>query len=196
MSCQFTFTCDGSLLRRPNAAMFALARRIAVEALGGRVFAPVGHATNYHADYVLPYWASSLDKQVQIGRHIFYRLKGDLGAKSAFGQRYAGQEPTIVPQTTLVVTGEAMDVPIDPLTAGLGVPEANDRKPNPIIAADSIVREPIAADTQASGLKIDNGAPVAVKKASAKAKECAADSSTRLQPSAPTDLRSTGKTAC
>ena len=53
----------------------------------------VGHATHYHADYVLPYWADSLDKTVQIGRHIFYRLRGTLGDSRSFFQRYAGSEP-------------------------------------------------------------------------------------------------------
>jgi spore germination cell wall hydrolase CwlJ-like protein len=52
--CQFTFTCDGSLLRAPVQALWARSRKIAEEALKGRVFATVGHATHYHADYVLP----------------------------------------------------------------------------------------------------------------------------------------------
>ena len=90
--CQFTFTCDGSLSRTPIQSLWQRARRVASDALAGHVFAPVGHATHYHADYVLPYWADSLDKEVQIGRHIFYRLRGRLGATSAFGQHYAGHE--------------------------------------------------------------------------------------------------------
>jgi len=91
--CQFTFTCDGSLLRAPVAALWARSRKIAEKALAGDVFAAVGHATHYHADYVLPYWADSLDKTVQIGRHIFYRLRGTLGDSRSFFQRYAGSEP-------------------------------------------------------------------------------------------------------
>jgi spore germination cell wall hydrolase CwlJ-like protein len=59
--CQFTFTCDGSLLRTPLASLWARSRKIAEDALSGRVYAPIGHATHYHADYVLPYWADSLD---------------------------------------------------------------------------------------------------------------------------------------
>ena len=35
-------------------------KRSREQALAGKVFAPVGHATHYHADYVLPYWADSL----------------------------------------------------------------------------------------------------------------------------------------
>ena len=92
--CQFTFTCDGSLLRAPVAALWTRSRKIAEDALAGKVFAPIGHATHYHADYVLPYWADSLDKTVQIGRHIFYRLRSTLGDGRAFVQRYAGAEPS------------------------------------------------------------------------------------------------------
>ena len=32
-----------------------------------------GGADHYHATYVKPYWAKSLTKTVQIGRHIFYK---------------------------------------------------------------------------------------------------------------------------
>jgi spore germination cell wall hydrolase CwlJ-like protein len=91
--CQFTFTCDGSLARIPVPAIWRQAQQIAIEELRGKVFAPVGHATHYHADYVLPYWADSLDKSVEIGRQIFYRLKGSPGEAGAFAQRYANREP-------------------------------------------------------------------------------------------------------
>jgi spore germination cell wall hydrolase CwlJ-like protein len=106
--CQFTFTCDGSLARLPVESFWKQARKIATEALGGKVFAPIGHATHYHADYVLPYWADSLDKSVQIGRHIFYRLKSGLGASGAFRQRYAGVEPKPLAPSTVEVTLEAV----------------------------------------------------------------------------------------
>ena len=196
MGCQFTFTCDGSLMRQPNAAMFATAHRIAIEALSGHVFAPVGHATNYHADYVLPYWASALDKQVQIGRHIFYRLKGSLGSSSAFGQRYAGREPLIIPQRTMIVTGDAVDASNDTLESGIARLDGDDRPPNPIIVADSVIREPLAADNHSSGLKIDDGVTVSSKKAVEKEKDCLTKGFSRIVPTAPNDLRSNGKTSC
>jgi len=91
--CQFTFTCDGSLARVPSGYLWARSRLIATEALAGRVFAPVGHATHYHANYVVPYWADSLDKVAVIGRHIFYRIRGLYGSPTAFSQRYAASEP-------------------------------------------------------------------------------------------------------
>ena len=93
--CQFTFTCDGSLARRPGGAGWGRARRIAAEALAGKVHAPVGHATHYHSVEVVPYWASSLVKSTAIGAHIFYRWTGDWGRPAAFRERYAGIEPNL-----------------------------------------------------------------------------------------------------
>ena len=77
--CQFTFTCDNSMTRRPVPALWNRARQVAGEMLKGRVYAPVGHATHYHADYVVPYWASSLVKTSVEGVHIFYRWAGGTG---------------------------------------------------------------------------------------------------------------------
>jgi len=91
--CQFTFTCDGSLNRRPDAAGWRRAYTIAEQALDGAVFAPVGLATHYHADYVVPYWASTLTKNAVVGAHIFYRWAGGWGTPAAFNEHYAGHEP-------------------------------------------------------------------------------------------------------
>lgn len=91
---QFTFTNDGSLYRQPDAAGWARARRIAEAALNGAVFVPVGLATHYHANYVVPYWASTLAKNAVVGAHLFYRWSGGWGKPAAFTQRYARQEPS------------------------------------------------------------------------------------------------------
>jgi len=93
--CQFTFTCDGALARTPVEWAWKEARIVAEQALGGRVFAPVGYATHYHADYVTPYWLPSLSKVAQVGTHIFYRWPGGLGSPAAFRNRYAGAEPAV-----------------------------------------------------------------------------------------------------
>lgn len=90
--CQFSFTCDGSLGRRPAEAAWASAARIAREALAGRVEVSVGTSTHYHADYVVPRWAYSLGKVRQLGRHIFYRFNGSLGSARAFSALYNGRE--------------------------------------------------------------------------------------------------------
>jgi hypothetical protein len=93
--CQFTFTCDGSLRRQPSAWSWNRARKVAEAALAGSVYAPAGMATHYHANYVVPYWASSLVKNAVVGTHIFYRWAGGWGRPRAFTGRYAGGEPSV-----------------------------------------------------------------------------------------------------
>lgn len=90
--CQFTFTCDGSLGRTPSPALWSRARLVAGAALGGFVETSVGHATHYHATYVLPYWAPRLEKLTTIGSHIFYQWQGGWARPSAFTDRYAMRE--------------------------------------------------------------------------------------------------------
>jgi spore germination cell wall hydrolase CwlJ-like protein len=185
--CQFTFTCDGSLARTPAPALWAQARRVAMDALAGKVFAPVGHATHYHADYVLPYWADSLAKQVQIGHHIFYRLNGGLGSSSAFSQRYAGAEPNLPPpESTVAVAAEATDQAQQLLNSGLATP--------PPLAADAagiaaapVPKDVLLADNNKGVLLIDQGAaPTATK--SHHPDDCAKAKGKQLQPAAPADL--------
>lgn len=90
--CQFSFTCDGALLRTPAAGPWREARQVAIAALAGYVEPSVGTATFYHADYVLPKWAYQLGKITQIGRHLFYRFNGSWGSAATFNGRYAGVE--------------------------------------------------------------------------------------------------------
>ena len=80
--CQFTFTCDGSLRRRLPAQVVAAARAVAEQVIDGQVPPQVAGATHYHADYVNPYWASSLTRLAQFGAHIFYSS----GGAKAFGR--------------------------------------------------------------------------------------------------------------
>ena len=116
--CQFTFTCDGSLARRPGGMSWARAQRIADEALSGSVYAPVGLATHYHTLWVNPYWASSLDHIGTIGAHRFYRTRGASGSAAAFRGGYAGFEPVVSGRTTPLPAGAAPVVPAGP-PAGL-----------------------------------------------------------------------------
>jgi spore germination cell wall hydrolase CwlJ-like protein len=92
--CQFTFTCDGSLDRRPDADGWRRATEVAQAALNGSVYAPIGWATHYHADYVVPYWASTMAKNIVVGAHLFYRWPGGWGEPAAFAKAYGGHEPS------------------------------------------------------------------------------------------------------
>lgn len=98
--CQFTFTCDGSILRRtPSAGAWDRARTVARLALTGSVDKRVGLATHYHTDWVIPYWSASLEKISQVtdnyGTHLFFRWAGWWGTPGAFNRGYAGVEPNI-----------------------------------------------------------------------------------------------------
>ena len=92
--CQFTFTCDGSLNRQPDADGWRRAMAVADAALSGAVYAPVGWATHYHADYVVPYWAATMAKNIVVGAQLFYRWPGEWGQPAAFTKTYAGVEPS------------------------------------------------------------------------------------------------------
>ena len=91
--CQFSYSCDGSMTRIPARASWLRAQRVAAAALAGSVYAPVGMATHYHATYVYPYWAPSLNFVGTIGAHRFYSWKGSAGRQSAFFRSHAGLEP-------------------------------------------------------------------------------------------------------
>lgn len=195
--CQFTFTCDGSLARVPVASLWNQARRIASQALGGKVYGPVGHATHYHADYVLPYWADSLDKSVQVGRHIFYRLKGGLGAASAFRQRYGGVEPVPPPPSTVGVALEAVENAGPLLTEPLEDPNQATAPVGELIAVPQPPQ--IAADALSGTLIIDGGAAVPQSAdTKVQSRDCGPTSGGRqLKPLGANDVRlQNGKSTC
>lgn len=94
--CQFTFTCDGAMLRyTPTAAAWKRAREVAELALTGSVYKAVGHATHYHTDWVVPYWSASLEKITEVHTHLFFRWAGWWGTPPAFNRGYAGAEPNV-----------------------------------------------------------------------------------------------------
>jgi spore germination cell wall hydrolase CwlJ-like protein len=105
--CQFTFTCDGSLYRGADAAGWRRASAVAAAALSGAVYAPVGWATHYHADYVVPYWAPTLAKSAVVGAHIFYRWAGGWGRPAAFAKNYVGREPNVAALRSAALAAEA-----------------------------------------------------------------------------------------
>ena len=122
--CQFSFTCDGALSQGPVTWAWDRARRVAERALAGHVSVAVGTATHYHADYVRPWWAPTLNKLTQIGAHIFYRWKGVYGEPAAFRQPYDGREPRIDearfarPRLQLVSAAEAEKALAEAAAAG------------------------------------------------------------------------------
>lgn len=91
--CQFSFVCDGSLVRRPpGEEEWHEARAVAEQALNGYVAVEVGSATHYHTDYVNPYWGPKMVEIAKVGAHIFYRWPGKAGEIASLTQQYVGGE--------------------------------------------------------------------------------------------------------
>ena len=135
--CQFTFTCDGTLARKPSEEGWARARAVAEAALAGSVMKKVGNATHYHAVYVAPYWSPTLLKTSQIGAHIFYRWTGGSGLPPAFAGAYAGGQGETASGVKLAV--------IDRL--GAGGPRLGLTAPAPTAAAVQPAKAVVKAET-------------------------------------------------
>lgn len=75
--CQFSFACDDIKDRIRSEDHWKMAREVALAVTAGKIWLPeVGSSTHYHAVYVRPKWARSMEKVGRIGLHIFYRTYG------------------------------------------------------------------------------------------------------------------------
>jgi len=123
--CQFSFTCDGAMVRwAPRPAAWERARDVARLALTGSVYAAVGHATHYHTDWVVPYWSASLEKITEVHTHLFFRWAGWWGTPPAFRGGYTGAEPNI-PKMARLSSAHFGD-PNAPLLPGEAMPVGSD----------------------------------------------------------------------
>ena len=168
-----------------------------MEALAGHVFAPVGHATHYHADYVLPYWADSLDKTIQIGRHIFYRLRGSVGDGRSFFQHYAGVEPPIPAPGPAAVMAAAPPTTAEQQQLAKVLIGEDSKGTAPEGEKVALAATPLLADAAHATLIVDDGkAPNTAPKRAKSSNECLTDNShNRLVPLGANDVRSLGEPA-
>ncbi len=113
--CQFSFTCDGSMARIPSAESWKRMQQIARSALTGSVYKPVGHATHYHTDWVVPAWSASLEKIRAERTHLFFRWAGWWGTPPAFRGSYAGNESAIAKLSNISLVHSGPDGVIDGL---------------------------------------------------------------------------------
>jgi len=185
--CQFSFVCDGSMQRVPVPALWTRSREIAEQALAGKVFAPVGHATHYHADYVLPYWADSLDKSVQLGHHIFYRLRSIYGDSRAFSQRYGGTEPQVrVPGAAVVIPPAAVTQQLANALISDGVEGLS----KDIEKASPTPHSPLLMDSSGGTLLADSGGVIPKVPKVQRSDDCPASTDAKhLEPLGANDMR-------
>lgn len=110
--CQFTFTCDGALGRKPKGTAWEQAQEIAAHVLMNLAEDRTGGATHYHATYVDPVWSAGLIKTDKIGLHVFYRFpRGSEWAKvrSASASRSA-PAPVVAAAETKDLNAESLSV--------------------------------------------------------------------------------------
>ncbi|WP_223385691.1 cell wall hydrolase [Oricola cellulosilytica] len=72
--CQFSFACDGKRDRINSPSHWRIAQDVAMAVTAGKIWLEgVGSSTHYHAVYVRPRWARSMQRRARIGLHVFYR---------------------------------------------------------------------------------------------------------------------------
>lgn len=75
-ACQFSWYCDGKADVPTNSEAWERSRRYAHQFFYYGLYKGITEgSTHYHANYVKPYWAPTLDRVTRIGAHIFYRKK-------------------------------------------------------------------------------------------------------------------------
>ncbi len=118
--CQFTFTCDGAMGKKPRGAKWQKAQTIAAHVMMDLNEGHTGGATHYHATYVDPVWNSGLIRTEKIGTHIFYRFPrgAEWSVASArqaarLAQRRAGVS-TLVPAEAAVKSEPGVLTPAEP----------------------------------------------------------------------------------
>ena len=73
--CQFSWYCDGKSdkISSKDAKLYSIIRALAVKLVSWSWKDITYGSTHYHANYVLPEWASSKVQTITVGDHIFYR---------------------------------------------------------------------------------------------------------------------------
>lgn len=117
--CQFTFTCDGAMARIPPEALWRRTRASAIEMLEGRVFAPVGLATHYHTNWVVPYWNARMEKIAAVRTHLFFRWPGSWGKALAYRAKPALAESVMASLASLSAAHRLAGSVADPAGAAL-----------------------------------------------------------------------------
>ena len=71
--CQFSWFCDGKSDDPVDSATWLSSMHIARDVMQGAYGDITEGATHYHATWVYPYWADSLNETVVINEHVFYK---------------------------------------------------------------------------------------------------------------------------
>lgn len=143
-NCQFSWWCDERSDRPVHAKSWAESRRIASQVYDNAAADPTGGALFYHADYVEPFWRTSMIEGPKIGRHIFYnkpggeKPKGTVEVEVARAERTAGRGG--LPKSSAAATPPADGAGVETTLAATTLaetieePSVIDRKPRALPA--------------------------------------------------------------
>lgn len=74
--CQFSWYCDGKADVPKDITAWDRSRKYARDIYVHGFYRGITEgSTHYHATYVKPFWAPTMDRITRIGSHIFYRMK-------------------------------------------------------------------------------------------------------------------------
>lgn len=90
--CQFSWWCDELSNQPLNRDSWAASREIAAEVYDTPESDVTMGALFYHADYVKPFWRTSMVKGPKIGQHIFYSKPGSRPAPVQVAKRDSGED--------------------------------------------------------------------------------------------------------
>jgi len=71
--CQFSWYCDGKSDDPVDSKTWIASMQLARRILQGEWSDITEGATHYHADYIHPFWADSLNRTTTIDNHLFYK---------------------------------------------------------------------------------------------------------------------------
>jgi len=71
--CQFSWYCDGKSDDPADSKTWIASMQLARRIVNGEWTDITEGATHYHADFVYPFWADSLNRTTTIDNHLFYK---------------------------------------------------------------------------------------------------------------------------
>ena len=162
--CQFSWHCDGVDDRPRDLSAWQDARRLAIQALSGRLSDPTDGARWFHSDQVHPDWPE-LAPIIKIGSHIFYRTAPVAGRATAEREELPPLPPVRKPDPPVWMAAAEGSPPVassDPGPSDDPVPASSP----PIVPGRTLRGEPGGRPSLIGASGESDGAPLALDRAS------------------------------
>ena len=145
--CQFSYTCDGSMLRRPSIVAWERFRALSRSMLSG-----IGSMRQWGQRHtIIPMGSSrkgsaSLDKIRAEGTHLFFRWRGPWGTPKAFRSNYAGGEQAFRKLGLLSTVHRTPDMNLDDIMKEIAASQQIQSEVDPLVSIDVPTEAPVLPD--------------------------------------------------